>query len=273
MSRDTRRFDGLLLFTLGAVATIAPLFSSVWGLPIVGAAIFLSGIVELADAWFSGDTRTHYSSGVFSVLAGALISFQSAFAFSGLMVLLSLVLLADGAVTVVRAARGNHAATHGAAAGHRLWDVINGAANIALGLFVWLLRDSVGPLGFGILLGLRMAASGWQTMFAPSPSDADLFTRLEDHHPNRALGLEPHPIIGFIHREAIADAASRTPTDLYWSVIDRSALASACWRNPRWRLAEFFRARQLEAKAEKCPFDSLRTFDRLGGEPGRNRAR
>ncbi len=219
MSRDTRRFDGLLLFTLGAVATIAPLFSSVWGLPIVGAAIFLSGIVELADAWFSGDTRTHYSSGVFSVLAGALISFQSAFAFSGLMVLLSLVLLADGAVTVVRAARGNHAATHGAAAGHRLWDVINGAANIALGLFVWLLRDSVGPLGFGILLGLRMAASGWQTMFAPSPSDADLFTRLEDHHPNRALGLEPHPIIGFIHREAIADAASRTPTDLYWSVI------------------------------------------------------
>ena len=33
------------------------------------------------------------------------------------------------------------------------------------------------------------------------------------------LGLPPHPIIGFIHREAIGDARSRTPTDFYWSVI------------------------------------------------------
>jgi uncharacterized membrane protein HdeD (DUF308 family) len=220
VSRDTRRFDGFLLFSLGAVATLAPLFSSVWGVPIVGAAIFASGIVELADAWFSGNTRTHYSSGVFSVLAGALISFQSAFAFSGLMVVLSLVLLADGGVNVVRAVRGRHATTaSGGGRGHRLWDLINGAANIWLAFLVWLLRDALGPLGFGILLGLRMAASGWQTMFAPSPSDADAFTRPEDQHPNRGLRLPPHPIVGFIHREAIADAASRAPTDFYWSVI------------------------------------------------------
>ncbi|MGH9220699.1 MAG: metallophosphoesterase, partial [Vicinamibacterales bacterium] len=205
------------LFSLGAIATIAPLFSSFWGVPIVGAAILVSGIVELADAWLSGNTRTHYSSGVFSVLAGALIFFQTAFAFSGLMVVLSVVLLADGGVNVARAVRGGHPPP--SSPGHRLWDFINGSANILLALLVWLLRDSVGPLGFGILLALRMAASGWQTMFAPSPSDADIFTRPEDHHPNRRLGLPPHPIIGFIHREAIADAASRAPTDLYWSVI------------------------------------------------------
>ena len=220
MSRDTRRFDGFLLFALGAIATIAPLFSSVWGVPIVGAAIFLSGVVELADAWFSRNTRTHYSSAVFSVLAGALISFQTAFAFSGLMVVLSVVLLADGGVNVVRAVRGKHPVTaSGAGSSHRLWDLINGASNIFLAVLVWLLRDTVGPLGFGMLLGLRMAASGWQTIFAPSPGKADLFTRPEDYHPNRGLRLEPNPIIGFIHREAIADVASRAPTDLYWSVI------------------------------------------------------
>jgi uncharacterized membrane protein HdeD (DUF308 family)/3',5'-cyclic AMP phosphodiesterase CpdA len=217
VSRDTRRFDGFLLFSLGAIATIAPLFSSVWGVPIVGTAIFASGIVELADAWFSGNTRTHYSSGVFSVLAGALIFFQTAFAFSGLMVVLSVVLVADGGVNVVRAIRGGH--PPGSSPGHRLWDLINGSANILLAFLVWLLRDSVGPLGFGVLLGLRMAASGWQTIFAPAPSDADLFTRPEDYHPNRGLGLPPHPIVGFIHREAIADATSRAPTDMYWSVI------------------------------------------------------
>ena len=33
---SSARFDGILLFTLGAIATIAPLFSSIWGVPIVG---------------------------------------------------------------------------------------------------------------------------------------------------------------------------------------------------------------------------------------------
>ena len=230
--RSSARFDGVLLFALGAIATIAPLFSSVWGVPIVGAAIFLSGIVELADAWLSGNTRTHYSSGVLSVLAGALIAMQSAFAFSGLMVLVSLVLALDGGVNVVRAVRGirlRHG--YGGQAGEGrlappkpsgeggLWDFINGSANILLALLVWALRDSIGPLGFGMLLGLRMAASGWQTMFAPSPSDADAFARIEDLHPDRRLDLPPHPIIGFMHREARADASSRAPTDFYWSVI------------------------------------------------------
>ncbi len=222
--RPSARFDGVLLFTLGAIATIAPLFSSVWGVPIVGAAIFLSGIVELVDAWLSGNTRTHYSSGVMSVLAGALVSMQSAFAFSGLMVVVSLVLAADGGVNVARAIRGT-SVDHKRLAPPKpsgeggLWDLINGLANILLALVVWALRDGIGPLGFGMLLGLRMAASGWQTMFAPSPSDADAFARIEDRHPDRKLGLPPHPIIGFIHREAMADAASRAPTDFYWSVI------------------------------------------------------
>ena len=203
----------MLLFLLGAIATIAPLFSSVWGLPIVGAAIFLSGIVELADAWFSRNTRTRYSSAVFSVLAGALIGwFQSAFAFSGLMVLMSIVLAVDGGVNVVRAVRGT-------GSGGRLWDLINGAANILLAFLAWALRDSLGALGFGMLLGLRMAASGWQTLFAPSAGDTDAGTWIEDRHPDRKLGLPPHPVIGFIHREAITDAATRLPTDAYWSVI------------------------------------------------------
>ena len=69
----TARLNGILLIVLGAIAMIAPLVSPVWGVPAVGVAIFLSGIVELADAWYSDSSRTHYSSGIFSVLAGAVI--------------------------------------------------------------------------------------------------------------------------------------------------------------------------------------------------------
>lgn len=202
------RSNGRLLLILGAIATVAPLFSLVWGVPIVGIAIFLSGILELIDAWYSGNRRTHYSSAIFSVLAGALISFQSAFAFSGLMVALAVVLIADGATNIYRGAKTLN-----------LWDVINGGANVLLGVIAWWLRDWIGVLGFGLFLGLRMAASGWQTLASPDGGDGDEFARPEDEHPNRALGLAPHPVIGFIHREAQSEAVWRTPTDFYWSVI------------------------------------------------------
>jgi len=206
------RLRGVILFLLGAVAVVAPLFSPVWGMAIVGVAIFLSGVVELVDAWVSGGRGLHFSTGAFSVLAGALISFQNAFVFSGLVMLVSAVLLADGAVNVTRAVRGT-------STGSRLWDFLNGTANVLLAIVVWWLRDSLGPLGFGLLLGFRMAASGWQAMFEPAALNADEFARIEDEHPNRALGLGPHPVIGFIHREAIAASASRAPTEFYWSVV------------------------------------------------------
>jgi len=207
------RLNGIVLLVLGAVAMIAPLFSSVWGVALVGGAIFAAGIVELADAWYSDSSTTHYSSGVFSVFAGALIALQSAFAFSGLMVVTSLVLLADGGTNIVRAVRGT---SHGSL----LWDFFNGLANIGLALVVWWLRDTIGVHGFGFFLGLRMAASGWQTLAVrPRRDEGDEFSKPEDEHPNRALGLPAHPIIGFMHRDAIVQAASRTPTDFYWSLI------------------------------------------------------
>ena len=204
--------NGILLLVLGAIAMIAPLFSSVWGVVLVGGAIFAAGVIELAVAWYSDSSTTHYSSGIFSVFAGALIWVQSAFAFSGLMVATSLVLLADGGTNIVRAVRGK-------SQGSAVWDFFNGLANISLALLVWWLRDTIGAVGFGFLLGLRMAASGWQTLAVPPQGDGDEFTRPEDEHPNRALGLPPHPIIGFIHRDAMVQAASRTPTDFYWSLI------------------------------------------------------
>lgn len=154
------RRRGVLLFLLGAIAVLAPVFSPAWGVAIVGIAILLSGVVELVDAWGTAGRHLHYSSGVFSVLAGALISFQTALVFSGLLMFISVVLFADGGLNIARAIRGT-------SEGSRLWDFVNGGANVAIAVLVWLLRDSLGPLGFGLILGVRMAASGWQAMFAP----------------------------------------------------------------------------------------------------------
>lgn len=204
------RNNARLLFVLGAIAMVAPLVSGVWGVPAVGLAIFISGIVELGDAWYSDSGRTHFSSGIFSVLAGAVISFESALAFSGLMVATSVVLILDGATSLGRAIR---------AKGGSPWDAMNGAANLLLAVVVWWLRDSVGAIGLGFFLGVRMAASGWQTLATRRGVADEAADEPEDQHPDRALGLPPHAIIGFIHRDAVAQARSRTPTDFYWSVI------------------------------------------------------
>ena len=46
------------MLMLGAVAVLAPLFSSVWGVAIVGLAILLSGVIELVDAWVTDGRRS-----------------------------------------------------------------------------------------------------------------------------------------------------------------------------------------------------------------------
>ena len=208
---DFARSSGAALFVLGAMAMLAPLFSEVWGVFAIGVALVIAGGLELAVAWFSGGRQARAASGVLSTLVGATLFLQNAFVFSGLMSATSLLLAIDGGMAIWRAWRGPRAG--------RWWGLFNGTANLWLAALMWLLRGSIGAWGFGLLLGARIAASGWQAWFAPTPSDADEFAELEEHHPDRALGLPPHPIIGVVHRQAIAGVVSREPADFYWSVI------------------------------------------------------
>lgn len=201
---------GALQLALGGIAMIAPLVSSVWGVPVIGLAVFVSGLVELAEARVDTGKAPSYSTGVFSLLAGLVVFFQPAFVFSGLISATSLVLAADGAITIGRALRADQGPG-------RAWRLLSGIVNLALATIVWGLRDSVGAMGFGLLLGLRLAASGWRMIFAPTESTADEFADIEDEHPDRVLGLPPNPLVGFVHREAIAHARSRAPIDFYWS--------------------------------------------------------
>jgi uncharacterized membrane protein HdeD (DUF308 family) len=209
--KNLARHSGAALFALGAMAMIAPLFSPVWGVFAIGVALVLAGGLEFAVAWFSDERQSLVSSSVLSVLVGATLFFQSAFVFSGLMSATSLLLAVDGVLAIWRSLRGPVAG--------RLWGLFNGGANIGLAALMWMLRGSVGAWGFGILLGARIAASGWQAWFAPAPSDADEFANIEDQHPDRALGLPPHPIIGVVHRQALAGVVSREPADFFWSTI------------------------------------------------------
>ena len=204
---------GLLLLVLGAIAVVAPLVSPVWGLLIVGLALIAAGAAELIRAHRSGaKSISAYRPGVFTVVAGIVVSFESNFVFSGLMAVTALVIGLDGALTIART-------VHRPPRRGRFWGLFNGLANIGLALVVWLLRDQAGPLSFGLLMAVRMAAAGWAAVFAPQRSPADVLESIHDAHPDASLRLEPSPIVGFLHRRAIEDAAVREPVEAYWSVM------------------------------------------------------
>jgi uncharacterized membrane protein HdeD (DUF308 family) len=204
---------GPILLVLGGVAVVAPFISSVWGLVIVGLALVAAGGAEIVQAQRSGaKSISAYRTGVFTLVAGIVVSFESNFVFSGLMAVTALVIGVDGALTIGRTIR--KAPKRG-----RFWGLFNGLANIAVAAAVWSLRDQAGPLAFGLLMAVRIAAAGWAAVFAPARSAADALEPIDDQHPDPSLGLEPNPVIGFLHRQAIDDADVREPVEAYWSVM------------------------------------------------------
>ena len=185
LSAAHREANGILLVVLGRSRDDRAALLVGVGRAGVGVAIFLSGIVELADAWYSDSSRTHYSSGIFSVLAGALVSLQSAFAFSGLMV-------GDQPGAARRRRHQRPACARRRAQRRR---------QPAVGLHQR--RRQHWPRGDRVVAarhdrrarlrilprrphgGVRVADAGGSR----TPVDGDEFARPEDEHPNRALGL------------------------------------------------------------------------------------
>ncbi len=204
---------GPILLVLGGVALVAPLISSWWGLLIVGLALVVAGGAQIYSAFLAGARSiAAFRTGIFTLAAGIVVSFESNFVLSGLMAVTALVIGVDGALTVGRTVR--RPPTRG-----RFWGLFNGFTNIAVALLVWALRDQAGPLVFGLLMSIRIAAAGWAAVFAPTRSDADELESIHDQHPDSSLRLEPNPLIGFLHRRAIDDAAVREPVEAYWSAM------------------------------------------------------
>jgi uncharacterized membrane protein HdeD (DUF308 family)/3',5'-cyclic AMP phosphodiesterase CpdA len=204
---------GPLLLVLGAIAVLAPIVSPVWGLFTVGLALVVASGAEIVQLHRSGArTPAAYRTSIFTLVAGIVVSFESNFVFSGLVAVTAFVIGLDGVLTVART-------VHRPPKAGLFWGLFNGLANVVLALVVWILRDEMGPLAFGLLMALRIASAGWATWFAPPPSEADELAPIHDQHPDRSLGLEPHPIIGILHRQAIEGAAVREPVEAYWSVM------------------------------------------------------
>lgn len=143
-------------------------------------------------------------------LAGVLVFFRPLLLLSGLLVIVAIALLVDGAVKFVSAIRTEQG-------GSRWWVVFGGLVNVGLAVIVWTLRGSFSTLALGLVTGLYLLAQAWSTLFAPPEGvEAESLAEETNTHPDAALGLAPHVELGRLRAEAIAAARAQTPIDLYW---------------------------------------------------------
>src|SRR5262249_37324041 len=100
--------------------------------------------------------------------------------------------------------------------GDWIWLLIDGVVNVLLGLAIALQWPIRGVLSISLYVGLRYVSVGWSLLMgAPRVPPA---TAAEEAglHPDRRLGLPPHPYVGKLRAELTAEVAIRNRSDRGW---------------------------------------------------------
>ncbi len=207
---------GVALLAFGLFSIFAPLAVGEWALMSLGVLLIVAGLTVLLDAWRIGDRpggQSTYVGGVTMTLVGLLLLFRPVLLLSGLFVLVSIVLLGDGVTRLAFAFREGPG-------GSRWGRALSGALSVALAIFVWEQRGSLGPVALGIVVGLYLLSHAWSILVAPSEGlEQDAQAEDMSQHPDTALGLAPHPELGRLRAEAIARTTARQTADVYWILI------------------------------------------------------
>ena len=207
----SRRVAGLALMTVGAFALVAPLLVGRWSLAILGIPLIALSLAE-AYAAFRSPNRTKLSAYLPSILAlgaGNLLLLSFSLVLSGLVVLLSAILVIDG-LSKILILRSSLPAQRGPA-------VINALIDFACAALLWYLSRGAGAeRAVGLIVGALVAAAGWRIFMAPPDSAKAAATEARDIHPDPSIGLAPNEAFGRLHSENEAAAPTVLATELMW---------------------------------------------------------
>lgn len=193
---------------LGAVALFSPWWAGEWSLAVLGllaiaAAVFeLVGVRALRDG---GTTERRYVESVVLLVAGLLLFLSPAFVLRALLVVLAVLLVADGVVKLASIARRG--------TDSRVWQVVNGLVHIALGAFLFSYRFSLGSLAVGLVVGLWMISAGWTMAFEQAALEPGTASEFD---PGLRLGLGPETGLKARASEALAREVDRQNVDFAW---------------------------------------------------------
>src|SRR5262249_10668089 len=192
------RVTGALLIALGIIALLMPQVAGQWSLAILGVLLIAVGIAETYAAFRSARSgeASSYLEGLFAALAGTVLLLSSALVLDGLLILLIVILLADGLTKLFKAWRKPGS--------DRFPQILNGFLDFGCAATIWYLSRFVGiASAVGIAIGLFIVAAGWRMILAPVKAAQTGTANLAlDHHPDPGLRMPGNEIFGRLRSEA-----------------------------------------------------------------------
>lgn len=204
-----RRVAGALALAGGILAILTPFAMGEWSIGLLGLLLVGFGILEAAQAFFTPgrDVRlsSYWPAGL-AILAGLVLFARPLLVLSGLLTVLTILLMAHGASRIIAALRTRTGRP-------RWWALVDGLVIVLLGALVWRLRAELGILAIGCLAALYLFSSGWRMLLAPEEA---ALSEPPDRHPVPQLGLPPHQEFRRLRTAVGAEEATRRYRDLFW---------------------------------------------------------
>jgi uncharacterized membrane protein HdeD (DUF308 family) len=210
-----RRVLGFLVMGLGLLVLFMPIFTGEWVIGLLGLAFIAGGLFQFVVTLRSdheGVSLLSYVSGIASIVLGFVLFLSPSMVLSGLLIAVSLFLVAEGAIKVYVA--------HKEKGQDRWWNLFNGLFTLSLGLLIWFFISAhLGIVAIGIVLGVRLLVEGWTMFFLPErslgASAPDLDTR---RHPDNQLAVEPSDVIKDMQETILKSGPIVSSQDVVWCV-------------------------------------------------------
>jgi uncharacterized membrane protein HdeD (DUF308 family) len=208
-----RRLRGVLVVAMGFLAVASPFLAGSLALLLVAFMLMTCGVLEMLETYTAADEagkRSAYLGGALSFAAGILLLAQPQLLMRGLALFVAGLFFLDGLSRIVAALRARSAG-----ASWR-WMLIRGLVNLVLAAMLLTQWPVSGRAALVILVGMHMLAAGWAMLLGrdskPAPADATP----HGTHPDRRLGLPPHPELVAFEKTLPADELNRRWTNAIW---------------------------------------------------------
>jgi uncharacterized membrane protein HdeD (DUF308 family) len=206
-----RRLRGVLVLLMGCLAIAAPFLAGPLALYLVGLLLIGCGVLELLETFRADEAsvRSTYLGGGMSILAGILLLNEPELILKGVSLVLAVSFLLDGIGKGIASLRARLAGTAW------VWLLVTGVVNVGLGLMLATGWPVSGWAVLGVVVGVRMLASGWSMLLGRQAQPGAAETPPE-MHPDPCLRLPPHPAFATLNASLNAEEGTRRSLNAYW---------------------------------------------------------
>jgi uncharacterized membrane protein HdeD (DUF308 family) len=208
-----RRVRGALEVLMGCIAIASAFLAGSLLLLLVAVLLIACGVLEMLETFHAADEagkRSAYFGGAISVTAGSLLLANPQVLLRGVALFLAASFLLDGIGRTLTAAR------HWRTGDTWRWLLIYGAVNILVAVVLVIQWPVTGRPMVAILVGIRMLTAGWSMLLGRESKPTAAEPTVSGLHPDRKLGLGPHPIFATLEKELPAEDANERWTNAVW---------------------------------------------------------